>query len=432
MEALVFRATAALSIALVPFLSLSSMAASHRTENFIVTAQSKPLAVEIAEAAERYRAELAVAWLGKELPRWSQPCPIQVKVGPRLGAGGATSFSFATQAPRHFARPTGDGLFQSRPPGRPFGWDMSVQGSRERVLDSVLPHEVTHTIFATYFGRPLPRWADEGACTTVEHTSEKMKQHRMLYEFLTTERGIPFNRMFAMTEYPADILPLYSQGFSLSRFLINQGGRRKFIRYIEEGLNTNAWTAATQQYYGFSSLSDLQVTWLDWVRSGSPDTSGPPRQTPGEERMADRSPSATAVASRFREGEREVRSAPAPTDSRSGSWYLQQRRSGKSADRGQKTVPTATAMQISDARPGPDARPEADHDAVRRPPPEFSADRRSRFNPASERDSKGVSNRVTSRPDPSLGRREVLMEWGQPSPFLAPRLAESESASTSP
>ncbi len=97
---------------------------------------------------------------------------------------------------------------------------MSVQGSHERVLDSVLPHEVTHTIFATHFGRPLPRWADEGACTTVEHPSERNKQTRLLYEFLTTGRGIAFNRMFAMTEYPADILPLYSQGFSLAKFLI--------------------------------------------------------------------------------------------------------------------------------------------------------------------------------------------------------------------
>ena len=53
-----------------------------------------------------------------------------------------------------------------------FGWDMKIQGSEERVLDSVLPHEVTHTIFASHFRQPLPRWADEGACTTVEHVSE--------------------------------------------------------------------------------------------------------------------------------------------------------------------------------------------------------------------------------------------------------------------
>jgi hypothetical protein len=154
--------------------------------------------------------------------------------------------------------------------GRPSGWTMSIQGSAERILDSVLPHEVTHTVFATHFGRPLPRWADEGACTTVEHVSERDKQHKLLYEFLTTGRGIAFNKMFAMKEYPPDVLPLYSQGYSLARFLIAQGGQRKFIEYVGDGMQWNNWTKATQQHYGFSSLSDLQTTWVSWVRRGCP------------------------------------------------------------------------------------------------------------------------------------------------------------------
>jgi hypothetical protein len=155
--------------------------------------------------------------------------------------------------------------------GMPFGWTMEVQGSRQRVLDSVLPHEVTHAIFATHFGRPLPRWADEGACTTVEHPDEKARQDRFLVEFLTTDRGIPFNKMFAMKEYPPDMLPLYSQGYSLARYLIQQGGKQKFIQYVGEGMKTNNWPAATRKHYGFRDLSDLQVTWLAWVAQGSPD-----------------------------------------------------------------------------------------------------------------------------------------------------------------
>ena len=182
MEALVIRAVCALPLAVILLSPTTMMAASHRTENFIVTAKSKPLAIEIAQLAERYRSELAVEWLGHELPRWREPCPISAKVDARLGAGGATSFVFETHA-RQFGRPSGDGLFQAQLSGRPYGWEMTLQGSRERILDSVLPHEVTHAIFATHFGRPLPRWADEGACTTVEHPSEKSKQHRMLHEF---------------------------------------------------------------------------------------------------------------------------------------------------------------------------------------------------------------------------------------------------------
>jgi hypothetical protein len=155
--------------------------------------------------------------------------------------------------------------------GRPFGWSMSVQGTRERVLDSVLPHEVTHTIFATHFGRPLPRWADEGACTTVEHSAERKKQEDNLVVFLTTNRGIAFNQMFAMTEYPKDVLPLYSQGYSLARFLIAQGGKPKFVKYVGDGMKSRNWTKATREHYGFESLSELQLTWVEWVRAGSRD-----------------------------------------------------------------------------------------------------------------------------------------------------------------
>jgi hypothetical protein len=149
---------------------------------------------------------------------------------------------------------------------------MTIQGSRERILDSVLPHEITHTIFATHFGRPLPRWADEGACTTVEHAAERQKQEQLLIQFLTTNRGIAFNKMFAMMEYPSDMLPLYSQGYALAQFFIAQGGKQKFVRYVGEGMATNNWTATTRKYYGYESLSDLQVTWVEWIRQG--------RQTP--------------------------------------------------------------------------------------------------------------------------------------------------------
>jgi hypothetical protein len=220
----------------------------------MVSAPTQQLANEICQAAEQYRRDLAIEWLGRELPPWQELCPIRADVAPGLGAGGATSFVFRS--------------------GTPTEWRMNIQGSRERILDSVLPHEITHTIFATHFGRPLPRWADEGACTTVEHESEKAKQDRFLVQFLTTDRGIPFNNMFRMKDYPPDILPLYSQGYSLARFFIEQGGKPKFAEYVGEGMRTNNWPATTRKYYGFNSLSDLQLTWVEWVRAGSPQLPG--------------------------------------------------------------------------------------------------------------------------------------------------------------
>src|SRR5439155_19913008 len=57
---------------------------------------------------------------------------------------------------------------------------------------------------------------------------------------------------------------------SLARYFIQQGGKRKFVAYVGEGMQTNNWPAATRKFYGFNDLSDLQLTWVEWVRQGSP------------------------------------------------------------------------------------------------------------------------------------------------------------------
>lgn len=225
-------------------------AAGYRTTNFTVSAPTPELAKEIGDRAEVSRRDLAVEWLGQELPPWNKPCPIHARVAPKLGAGGATSFVFDR--------------------GQVFGWKMNIQGSRERILDSVVPHEVTHTIFASYFRRPLPRWADEGACTTVEHRSEIAKQERMLIEFLKTKRGIAFSDMFVMKDYPSDVMPLYAQGHSLAQWLIESRGRKAFIEFLGDGMQDENWPRAIERHYGFDSLASLQETWLDWVKSGRP------------------------------------------------------------------------------------------------------------------------------------------------------------------
>jgi hypothetical protein len=227
-----------------------AVAAGYRTVNFVVEAPTPDLARKIGDAAEQYRHTLAVEWTGSPLPRWSRPCPITAQVAPHLGAGGATSFVFDK--------------------GEVFNWTMTIQGSEERVLDSVLPHEITHTVFASHFRQPLPRWADEGACTTVEHPVERARQHRMLIEFLTTGRGIAFPEMFAMKEYPPDVLPLYSQGYSLARFLIERGGRHKYVAFVGDGLARNDWAGALERHYGVNDIAKLQHIWLDWVRQGCP------------------------------------------------------------------------------------------------------------------------------------------------------------------
>jgi hypothetical protein len=235
------------AIASILLLATVAEAANYRTQNFIVQAPTQELATAVGDAAEKYRNDLAVYWLGKPLRPWPAPCPVRVDAGPTLAAQGVTTYNPA--------------------PVRDF--QMEVVGTPERILDSVLPHEVTHTVLATHFGRPLPRWADEGICTTVEHDSERNKHEAKLREFLRSRRGIPMNQLFLLTEYPNDVLPMYAQGYSVCQFLIGQKGPRAFINFLHDYISHPSWTANVRKHYEYESLAELQSYWVDWVSAGS-------------------------------------------------------------------------------------------------------------------------------------------------------------------
>ena len=77
----------------------------------------------------------------------------------------------------------------------------------------------------------------KAACTTVEH-QQRDRQAGADADRLPEDAaaGIPFSDMFAMKEYPQDVLPLYAQGHSLAEFLIGQRGKRAFLTFLADGM----------------------------------------------------------------------------------------------------------------------------------------------------------------------------------------------------
>jgi hypothetical protein len=198
----------------------------------------------VAERAEECRILTAKAWLGHELAAWTTPCPVRVVITAGE-AGGITSFGFHQ--------------------GRVTDQRMTVEGRLDRILASALPHEVTHTIFASYFGGPMPRWADEGASLLSEDHRELRRHDQIVVDLLARRGEIPLSRLFVIEEYPRDLMSFYGQGYSISRFLVEMGGRPRFLRFVRDGLKSG-WDTSTRAHYELSNVRELDRAWKSWHR----------------------------------------------------------------------------------------------------------------------------------------------------------------------
>jgi hypothetical protein len=218
--------------------------ASFRSVNFAVEAPTHEIAQRVAERAEECRVIIARAWLGHQLPDWGTPCPVRVRVTAGE-AGGLTSFGFHQ--------------------GRVTDQRMTVEGRVDRILASALPHEVTHTIFAAYFGGPMPRWADEGASLLSEDQRERQRHDQIAIDLLARRGELPLAGLFQIEDYPSDLMSFYGQGYSISRFLIEMGGRPRFLKFVRDGLKEN-WDAATRAHYQLANVRELDRAWQSWHR----------------------------------------------------------------------------------------------------------------------------------------------------------------------
>jgi hypothetical protein len=174
------------------------------------------------------------------------------------GPSGATSFQFGQ--------------------GRVLGMKMEIQGPLDRLLASVLPHEITHTVFAHHFRQPVPRWADEGGSVLSEDDVEKERHDRLTRQILNRNQQIPLRRLFGLKEYPrGEVMSLYAQGFSMADYLVKRSNNSygAFLNFVGHGMQYG-WDNAAQSFYGHRSVEELEEAWLKHLR----DTKSNPHMTP--------------------------------------------------------------------------------------------------------------------------------------------------------
>ncbi len=240
------------SLALVLAGALASLGASARTPNFVIEAPTAQFAQQVGQWAEYYRRDKAMQWLGQEMRPWPQPCPVRVTVTMN-GSGGATSFAFDN--------------------GRILDMNMHIEGTADRLIASVLPHEITHTVFAHYFRQPVPRWADEGGSVLSEDEQERNHHDHLVRQILNTPgRAIPLRRLFTLRDYPRDVMVLYAEGYSVTNFLVGQSSRPAFLSFLAHGMRGD-WDGAVRAHYRYNSVEELERAWVQSLSAA--------RQNPG-------------------------------------------------------------------------------------------------------------------------------------------------------
>lgn len=248
-------------------------AADVQTKHFIVTAQSEEIAKKAGERAEKLRKELSEAWLGKELPAWRARCRMDLTVGDDLPPSGWTSFTLES----------GEVILS-----------ITMTGTESMVMDNIMAHEITHSIIYSYFKSGIPRWADEGGCILGETDRIKKDHDRRVKKLIEDGRLIPLKDLIPMRNYPPERIRLYSQGYSLSEFLVEKGDRKKLLAFIKDGMKDEDWARAVKDSYGYESIAALEKAWLGWFEK---------RQAAAEKKEAERKKAAEEKEAQKKEAE---------------------------------------------------------------------------------------------------------------------------------
>ena len=119
-----------------------------------------------------------------------------------------------------------------------------------------------HLLLAHYFGRPGPRWADEGAAIVSEGESERSSHRKAFVGILEAKRQFPLRELLKASVYPSDIPSFYAQSHSVSGFLVDAKGHPAFLTFLRTGME-RGWDQAARAQYGYQDVEQLERAWLD-------------------------------------------------------------------------------------------------------------------------------------------------------------------------
>jgi hypothetical protein len=220
-------------------------------ENYMVFTPAEPnrqdaqdYARDVLRQADDYRKDIALEWLGEELP-------------PSVGRT-VINISFSETDDR--------GLTWAKDhPDRQFH-NVYLTTSRQKAIGAALAHEIAHVVLASQFPHPhrLPAWLEEAIASGYDGQDRQQVRQRMLGWFVRTGNWPRLERILTARRVPVTDQVSYTVACALSEFLLSQGGKQALLRFGQDG-RQHGWDQALQMHYGIASVDQLQERWQAWA-----------------------------------------------------------------------------------------------------------------------------------------------------------------------
>lgn len=226
--------------------SVTNAAGLSRSENFIVVAPDQKIADELLKAAEKYRQEVAVQWLGEPLPPSVGPAIINLELLPANDRG----ITWAIDSPERKYHKV---------------W---LETSRKQAVGAILKHEITHVVLATRFPSRLPTWLEEG-CASFSDDADRLRTRKSILDwYARTNKWPSLHAVVNAKAMAATDKSSYAVAASLTEFLMRRGGQTTLLSFAEE-IEDKGLEKALAHHYQINGIQELNDEWKSWYLAGN-------------------------------------------------------------------------------------------------------------------------------------------------------------------
>ena len=145
--------------------------------------------------------------------------------------------------------------------------EVVVYQSFEVARGGTLDHELTHAFAFYWLNSNFDLFLNEGIAQNSEY-KRRATLRQIVYQRYNNGEFVPLSQLYGRNQYDAHLL-VYHEGFSVVDFLIARGGSRWFIAFLDDLANgSRDITTALRNFYGYQSLKELEVAWIEFIEEG--------------------------------------------------------------------------------------------------------------------------------------------------------------------